>query len=946
MMKRFITFVSMMTLLLMLAMSVFSQEITVRFTGQINGTDYCRLDRVVVTNLTRNWSETLEYPDTIIVLGSTVGANLNIAAVQGLGQNIPNPFDCETHVELSLSQSEDVRMQLLDVAGKVYAEYNGSLNAGMHIFDISAANPQAYLLNATVGDRKYSIRMVNVGSGCGCSIKYAGVSGGIEAKLTTANEFQTGDNMCYIGYAIIGGENATSATVEQSQVVNQNITLDFTHYSSPRIETLAATDITTSSATLRGNILDNGGATIVEKGFVWGISAEDLTETIHSSDNTDNFEYMLTGLDAATVYYYKAYASNSIGTSYGELMSFTTFSTTGTANGHDWVDLGLPSGTRWATCNVGSDTPEGYGNYYAWGETTVKNIYEWSTYRYCRGDRNTLTKYCNSSEYGNDGFTDALTTLEVMDDAATANWGEEWRIPTKEELEELNSYCSATWTTQNGVHGCLFVGPNGNSVFLPAAGHRYSNSLYFVDSRGDYWSSSLYTDNPNGVWKLSVFSDGYNINDDGRDNGFAVRPVCSSSSIIISVPTVTTIVASNITTTSATILGNVIYDGGAIVTERGFLYGTSQDNLSQIVQCGTGMGNYSASITGLTTNVTYYYKAYATNAIGTGYGEVMTFSTVAVRPTVITDSAANITTRGASLYGNIISDGGTSINEFGFVYGTSSNNFIYSVRTNNGTVGRFMEDLTNLSSNTTYYYKAFATNSTGTSYGEVKQFTTNECNCGEYVADYDGNTYSTVQIGEQCWMAQNLKTTHFANGTSILLGSSTSSTTAYRHYPNNNGSNVATYGYLYNWSAAMNGANSSSTNPSNVQGICPNGWHLPSDAEWTQLTDYLNSQSEYQCGGTTTNIAKSLASTTGWNSSTKTCAVGNTPANNNSTGFGALPAGNFGNYNTFGYYASFWSATEGSSSNAYYRSLYYNFTSVIVNDCNKYHGFSVRCVKD
>ena len=130
-MKKFIVISVFVSLLKLLCINGFSQEITVRFIGQLNGTDYCRLDSVAVTNITRDWSETLEYPDTIIVLGGTVGANLNIAAVQGLGQNIPNPFDCETRVELSVSQREDVRMQLLDVAGKVYAEYNGSLDAGM-----------------------------------------------------------------------------------------------------------------------------------------------------------------------------------------------------------------------------------------------------------------------------------------------------------------------------------------------------------------------------------------------------------------------------------------------------------------------------------------------------------------------------------------------------------------------------------------------------------------------------------------------------------------------------------------------------------------------------------------------------------------------------------------------------------------------------------------------
>ena len=150
-------------LMLSLCLGAFSQEITVRFTGQLNGTSYCRLDSVKITNLTRDWTETVVYPDTIIVQSATVGTDLNIADTQGLGQNIPNPFDCETRVELSVSQRENVRMKLLDASGKQYAEYSGSLDAGVHTFDISAAAPQTYVLNATVGNRSYSIRMVNTG---------------------------------------------------------------------------------------------------------------------------------------------------------------------------------------------------------------------------------------------------------------------------------------------------------------------------------------------------------------------------------------------------------------------------------------------------------------------------------------------------------------------------------------------------------------------------------------------------------------------------------------------------------------------------------------------------------------------------------------------------------------------------------------------------------------
>ncbi|MBQ1605723.1 MAG: fibrobacter succinogenes major paralogous domain-containing protein, partial [Bacteroidales bacterium] len=215
--------------------------------------------------------------------------------------------------------------------------------------------------------------------------------------------------------------------------------------------------------------------------------------------------------------------------------------------------------------------------------------------------------------------------------------------------------------------------------------------------------------------------------------------------------------------------------------------------------------------------------------------------------------------------------------------------------------------------------------------------------------DYDENIYETVLIGEQCWMKENLRTTHYADGTFIPLKTTTiSSNTAYRYLPDENENNVSIYGYLYNRPAAMHGESGSSANPSNVQGICPNGWHLPSDAEWTQLTDYLSSHSEYQCDDVTTKIAKSLASTTGWRSSTTTCAVGNIPENNNSTGFSVYPAGDYnGSYNDFGRSAYFWSATglyDGAA--GYYRNLVYSNSNVNRHIYDNFFGVSVRCIRD
>ena len=203
---------------------------------------------------------------------------------------------------------------------------------------------------------------------------------------------------------------------------------------------------------------------------------------------------------------------------------------TGTGGGeggdeHAYVDLGLPSGLLWATCNVGADTPEAYGDYFAWGETTPKGTYNWSTYQHCMGDYDMLTKYCYDFYYGYNGFTDNLTTLLPEDDAAAANWGGNWRMPTQEEFQELYNNTTVTWTQQNGVNGKLFTASNGNSLFLPAAGRRWGGELYDAGGYGYYWSSSLDTSYTGDAWHFYFYSRMTYVRDDTRFYGQSVRAV-------------------------------------------------------------------------------------------------------------------------------------------------------------------------------------------------------------------------------------------------------------------------------------------------------------------------------------------------------------------------------------------------------------------------------------
>ena len=183
------------------------------------------------------------------------------------------------------------------------------------------------------------------------------------------------------------------------------------------------------------------------------------------------------------------------------------------------IDLGLS--VKWASCNVGATKPEEYGGYYAWGETEEKSNYSWSTYKYCNGTYDSMTKYCTESDHGT---VDNITTLEPEDDVAHVKWGGSWRMPTKAEQDELRDKCTWTWTTLNGVNGYCVTGPNGNSIFLSAAGCRYGTEVSGQGSYGFYLSSSLDSGYSDLAYDLGFYSSNYDWGY-GRYGGRSVRPV-------------------------------------------------------------------------------------------------------------------------------------------------------------------------------------------------------------------------------------------------------------------------------------------------------------------------------------------------------------------------------------------------------------------------------------
>ena len=301
-----------------------------------------------------------------------------------------------------------------------------------------------------------------------------------------------------------------------------------------RVTTYIPQDVTVTTAKCGGDVIVTQGLSLTELGVCWSTEPNPTASDTHCSTTNWSEPYVctITGLEPSTKYHVRAYALRGLEYYYGDDKDFTTKGSgggNGTYNGHDYVDLGLPSGTLWATCNVGANNPEEYGKYFAWGEITPKITYNWGSYQYCNGDYDKLTKYCNNSSFGYNNFTDDLTTLLPEDDGATANWGNGWCMPTADQWRELRDNTICAWTTLNGVNGHLLTATNGVSLFFPAAGYHHDDELDDPGNGGYYWASSLRVDYPGYAWYYGLGSGNYGVYPSGyRYVGFSIRPVRSA----------------------------------------------------------------------------------------------------------------------------------------------------------------------------------------------------------------------------------------------------------------------------------------------------------------------------------------------------------------------------------------------------------------------------------
>ena len=403
------------------------------------------------------------------------------------------------------------------------------------------------------------------------------------------------------------------------------------------------------------------------------------------------------------------------------------------------------------------------------------------------------------------------------------------------------------------------------------------------------------------------------------------------------IPTLTTMEVTNISATSAKSGGKITSGGTDSVYARGVCWSTkiSPTIGDNITQDGFGSGTFESYIRNLNSLTTYYIRAYASNNVGTAYGNELSFTTLAYLATVTGGIITNITTNSASYEGNVTSDGGAAITDRGVCWSSSFPSFPDNCTTGGAGTGTFIINLTGLTDHTAYWARAYAVNSAGVAFGGEIGFSTkaasNEIIFNPNIsygtlADVDGNTYKTVQIGSQTWMAENLKTTKCNDSKLIPLITDANkwqalTTPAYCNY-NNDINYKNTYGALYNWYTVNTGT------------LCPMGWHIPTTAEWDALREF---------SGGFMNAGGKLKETgvNHW--------LGPTSVHTNETGFTALPGGVVADWMTFhsielnGFW---WTSSEHYSSSAFARFMNRYNNTLENGELGKYYGLSVRCVKD
>jgi uncharacterized protein (TIGR02145 family) len=768
----------------------------------------------------------------------------------------------------------------------------------------------------------------------GAIVTARGVAYGTMNNPTTQNNSTVDGSGTGSFLSTLGGLNALTnykvrAYATNSVGTSYGIQETFTTLGLPTISTNSVSSIASTAATSGGNVSSDGGSTVTARGMVYN-NLQNPTTSDNFTNNgtgTGSFISVVNGLSASTLYYIRAYATNSVGTAYGNQLSFTTSVPT--------IATVTTLGATMITASTASLEGEVLSD--GGSAVTAKGM------AYSAINANpTISNSTTNNGSGTGYFLSSLsglssTTVYYVRAYATNNLGTAYG-----NTVNFTTYGLPTVSTTNVT--------NVFSTSASTGGNVTSSGGLGVNARGIAYGTSSNptvanntTNDGSGTGTFLTFLSGLNASTLYYARAYASNALGTSYgnqvSFTTSSPTLATVNTNSVTSigmNGAVVEGNIVSNGGVAVTMRGVAYGTMNNptTSNSVVTAGGGTGVFAISLSGLTNVTAYNVRAYAINSVGTAYGNQISFSTISL-PTVTTTTVSGILSTQATSGGNVTSSGGGSVTARGVAYGTSQNPTTLGLTTVNGSgTGVFTSSMAGLSPTTLYYVRAYATTSAGTAYGSQVSFTTTAVPfiCGtNTVSDVDGNVYNTVQIGAQCWTQSNLKVSKYRNGDNISTGLgntvwSNTTSGAYAIY-NNDPVNDGLYGKLYNHFAAMDS-----------RGLCPTGWHVPTDGEWTTLETFLGGSSV--AGGA---LKSTVTQPTpgGW-------LAPNSGATN-SSGFAAGPGGNRGSdgaYQLLGTHGYWWSSST-SGFNGWYRYLGYNGGGIYrLLSVDRRDGFSVRCVKD
>lgn len=607
---------------------LFAQDITLTFTGQSSKNAWMRLSKVDIENVSKNWTETIVYPDTTFLFKEENHDGLSNYDMNSalLFQNVPNPFDGETDVTICITEAQKVALNVHDVNGKLVMSYHQNLTPGYHTFHLHLATPQVYMLSVNAKNHKASIKMLNLMSSGQNQISYVGCNGNLVystkgAKGEAKNEFAKGDDMKYTGYANVEGKELTSETVSKKLTVSEKISLLFNIELS--VVTGDVTGIKYTEATLNGKV--NSTMPVTQCGFCF--SATNQNPALNDSlilVTLENGEMSVTlkNLEASSTYYYRAFAKTADGDVLGEVKSFTT-----ATYGQPLLKTAPVTEIEYTSAVSGGEVIETGGD-----KIVSRGI--------C------YDKYPNPTCFRN--------PIEVLGDTGAF----------KAKMENLK------------------------------AGTTYHVRAYVITRNGD----QAY----------------------GEDISFSTKD--------IELPKVTTSEVTSVSIYTAICGGTLTYDGYGNVSEMGVCWSKSEnptiegDHLATTDQTN----NFVVLMNNLEATTTYYVRAYAKNEAGVAYGEQKTFTTLA-KPyaSVISDTVSKVTRHEAYCGGNVIADAGLVVTARGVCWATHTEPTIADEFTVDGdSLGEFTSFITGLADTTTYYVRAYATNATGTSYGEQREFRT------------------------------------------------------------------------------------------------------------------------------------------------------------------------------------------------------------------------------